>query len=377
MSGSTIVLIVSAIAIGLLVMRGPRLLDQYAPRLGPAAILQIELGAIAILVAALALLISLGTRASFTVSAQTELVTVRVRPSDLIKWPKPAEIYGVHRSLPKGCERASFLFDDAGAEELLITFTPYRKASKPPASAAGAELAVIRMAAEAAPSGLQVRVESAARSAGTLICDGDQRVAAPRGVRLVYPAGVNDAAPTLPIEGVFVVGGSAADSSPTEAQMPTPLLVSGALTLEARSWPFRSGRFRSETPLKLGDVLKFKGSDGKTDAPATGLIRAGNDVLSMVAYAEAASATVSRRSVDGEIDVAYAPTLWSRMQAMNEWGVLLVMGALALAGVGALRRYVEVRTLSPPSIEPDQTPSADAPQSDAVVRSPSEEKPDP
>ena len=86
-------------------------------------------------------------------------------------------------------------------------------------------------------------------------------------------------------------------------------------------------------------------SDGtRVPAPATGLVRPGetpldDKALMVVAHADAQRAQVERRSVSDSIPIAYAPTLWTRMQAMGEWTVLLVIAGVGLELLRAFEHY--------------------------------------
>lgn len=343
-SGLSLALALGALLVIGLVFWGPSLLRRYGRWLTNDFILRVELTVIALLVLILALLMGQGTRASFVASVTTEALTVEIQPSDpRVRWPVPDKIVGIGADLPAGCDSPGFRFGQAGPAKIMARFSALSPKLIRSAVPSPQEEAMVRLAEEHPGTGLRIVLDGDRASVGALLCADGRELPAPARVRLEYNAAPGEGVPTLPVAGLFTIGGAAANSAETDPKRATPILLSGVLSVEAESWPFRSGRSRAEAPLQMGDVVTFE--TGKAQVPATGLVRSDHGALAVVAYADAERALVARRNLTS-IPVAYGPTLWARIQAMNEWNALILFGGLALAIVAAVRRYLEAREQS-------------------------------
>ena len=358
-AGTIAVLAVAgAVAITALALWAPRRLLALTSALHPARLVLTQIVVLSWLLAALTFGLTLGAKASFTASVVTETLQVTVGPGDRTpRWPRPTRVQAINAQLPADCAEPTFAFLPGRTAPFTARFTRLAPgtsgagqsgAGPSEVDASGSNDAAATHPSEGrGESGLRVILDGAGQSLGTLSCaDGVSRPA-PSRLRLEFAPAAGRAAPTLPVDGEFRIGGDVVDQLSTDPARPTPLLLSGVLAVEARSWPAPTGRARSETPLQLGDIVTFLDdrSDGtRVPAPATGLVRPGetpldDKALMVVAHADAQRAQVERRSVSDSIPIAYAPTLWTRMQAMGEWTVLLVIAGVGLELLRAFEHY--------------------------------------
>lgn len=170
-------------------------------------------------------------------------------------------------------------------------------------------------------------------SLGQLYCSSLRREQAPSSLRLEFPAQQGSLDFTLPIDGAFEIGGAVSDDTPEAAAVALPLLIEGRIDMEAVSFPFKTGTVHSSADLTLGDVVSFVGNDGRSAAPATGLVGGSGSHLRVVAHAQARQAIVARRSHNSNSSKIMAPGIWIRAQAMSEWILIVTIGTWTLAGL--------------------------------------------
>lgn len=347
------VAVAGAVAVTALALWAPGRLIALTSALHPARVVLTQIVVLSWLLAALTFGLTLGAKASFTASVVTEILQVTVGPGDRTpRWPRPTKVEAINAELPVDCADPSFAFRPARTAPFTARFTRLAPDTVDPetsqAEASESKAAAARRpSAGGGESGLRVILDGGSQSLGALSCADGVTRPAPSRLRLEFARQAGRAAPTLPVDGEFRIGGDVVDQLSTDPARPTPLLLSGVLAVEARSWPAPTGRARSETPLQLGDIVTFLDdrSDGtRVPAPATGLVRPGetpldDKALMVVAHADAQRAQVERRSVSDSIPIAYAPTLWTRMQAMGEWTVLLVIAGVGLELLRAFEHY--------------------------------------
>lgn len=328
-------------------------------RITPLGYFRAELLVIAALLLFLGIVASGAGSASINVIAKTEYAEVAISPADRAPhWGQPTIVAPIGADLPRDCSTPSVEFADNRQGTITAKFYLLRPQEIQVAAlgdtndsfsiaamAAGTNAARTTKVTGHVPQSTQslgngVRVVLAAAQPDELIlrCHDGVRSAAIGKFRFDYVADGANPVPTLSLDGRFRIGGDVKDGNATEAARASRLLLSGTLAVEARSWPARTGRARSEVPLQLGDVVSFKDRGSTTDAVATGIIRAGDEALDVAAFSDAQEAVIDRRSVADAIPVAYAPTAWTRMQAMGEWAVLLAIGAILLYLAGAVSR---------------------------------------
>jgi hypothetical protein len=141
------------------------------------------------------------------------------------------------------------------------------------------------------------------------------------------------------------VGGSADGNSPIAE---APLLRSGVLVSESTSWPLPSSSVVAERALHVGEIISFDeplGAPGPRGAPVRprqeaefdGLLLLSGETLRAVVRTEVPAGYVTSPGALGGRPAIVAPTVLQRLQAQAEWGLFVVIGALALNVLGVLR----------------------------------------
>lgn len=342
-----------ALAAAGLVIGAPKLVLRWVQGLTHEAVFRAELVLSAVVFALLALALGVGTSASFTAAAKTEALELTIGGSDKPPvWPLPTQVRIGGRSLPDAqCLKPRLVFSDHRKQDIKATFSVLGASASPGAVADAGSVPSERFAGgeveRAAPSGLRILLSGDAGDLGQVRCERGPSIAVGNHLTLDYSPQAGDPSPTFPLKGVMKIGGTAADPIPSDLARPSFLLLSGVLSTEATAWPAKTGRARSETPLQFGDVLTFTdgGRNAPAQVPAVGLVRPEGDAMSVVAHATAARAQIARKGADKDISIAYAPTLWTRVQAMSEWSILILLGGLAVAMVSAARRYLDVERI--------------------------------
>ena len=338
MNGLSIILALVALFAASLVFWLPPLLHRHERAITSDLIFRIELGVIAVLVAGLALLVGPGTEASFVAAAQTEILSVKMRPEDqTVRWPAPTSLTPLGGDIPTDCQPQAFLFNHTGAPPVTAKFEVLYPRLAVSAAPSPAEESLRRLALDRPGAGIRVILDGGLADVGAILCSNGQQVPATSKLRIEYEAPAGAPPPTLPVNGMFTIGRSVADSAETDPTRAMPLLLTGALTVEAEPL-LGKGRSRAEAPLQTGDVLEFMNAGGL--APGTGFVRADHGALEVMAYANAERAVVTRGRVLGQIPVIYSPTLWARIQAMDEWNAVILLGGLALAVLTAARNHL-------------------------------------
>ena len=184
---------------------------------------------------------------------------------------------------------------------------------------------------------LQLTLSSDGAPLGTLSCQGTPRGAAPDYLVARWPIGPTSL-PTLRFFGEMTVGGQVASNDQSAR-----LLREGALSVEAGSWPFSSGRISSKTDLILGDQVTFLAEDGKP-AMVFGLVRADSDGLRVIGFADGSQAQVLRAGQERSEPLVVAPSFLSRLQSQAEWAVTLIIAALFLNFLTALTHLSDARS---------------------------------
>lgn len=184
---------------------------------------------------------------------------------------------------------------------------------------------------------LSVALKRDGGNVGTVECQDGRRIDSGGFVRLLWPKSPERSL-ALRFMGYLTVGGDLAEGTPSLA-----MLREGTITVEAPSMPFRNGSVRTETQLYPGDIVQmFNSRDASRQAIAHGLLLAGADgLIEVVAHAEAREAHVIHVGQGEATSASVAPTFWAKLQAQSEWTLLILLGALILNILGALRSYRE------------------------------------
>ena len=140
---------------------------------------------------------------------------------------------------------------------------------------------------------------------------------------------------TLPIRGKLTVGQDVRFDMSGQ-----PILLDGIVLAEASSAPFRTGRFSSETRLFAGDRVIFTRGDGKTPVSSSGFLRMKDGAIGVVAHANAAEAQVIHVGQTESRPESVAPSFLAKVQAQSQWAVLLIVLAILLHMLSALRDYL-------------------------------------
>lgn len=135
--------------------------------------------------------------------------------------------------------------------------------------------------------------------------------------------------------------------------IPQKLLIDGKLFLEASSWPSQTGQARAEVSLNPGDLVQFCRSsspDSCRDNPSATALSSGfvqlvtspieGSYLQVVARSEAKVAVVT--SYQGVQSMAYAPSLWERLQAMGDWAAIIALATLAIGLLDLSMDFVKI-----------------------------------
>lgn len=170
---------------------------------------------------------------------------------------------------------------------------------------------------------------------GRILCENGTQSSAPNQVTLQWSE--NDATDTtLLFSGILTLG-----SSPTKNDRTPQLLRSGTLIIEAPSFPFKTGAVIEETVLRLGDRLRlFQERGANNQAISHGVVRMSNNAFHVVAHATAAEARILHPGQVESKPVNIAPTLWAKLESQAEWIIFILLGALILNILAALREYI-------------------------------------
>jgi hypothetical protein len=170
---------------------------------------------------------------------------------------------------------------------------------------------------------------------GRILCENGTQSSASNQVTLQWSE--NDATDTtLLFSGILTLG-----SSPTKNDRTPQLLRSGTLIIEAPSFPFKTGAVIEETVLRLGDRLRlFQERGANNQAISHGVVRMSNNAFHVVAHATAAEARILHPGQVESKPVNIAPTLWAKLESQAEWIIFILLGALILNILAALREYI-------------------------------------
>jgi len=351
-----------AAIVGFLAFSRESRLARRISRLDPVLWFRGEALVVAFIFAVVGMVALSGQSASMSLAARSEVLKVTIRPVDRApRWGQPSDMKAIGWSLPQ-CEKHVLTFAPDRSADIVATIygimtTAAPGAEKPSAAVtSGSSMHRVRrnvpmqrrpsdepsvmnpVILESKPdSGIRVVLDPVSNGDFYVSCPGQGRpVPATGKLSIDYRGEARERAPTLSLDGLFTIGGSVSDGIPDQPATAAPLLLSGSIAIEARSWPWKSGRARSEVPLALGDLVHFE--QGQRQPAATGIVRADDGALNVIAYAEAGLVKIERRGVVDAIATGYAPSFWVRVQAMSEWAVLVAIGGLLLFLASALER---------------------------------------
>lgn len=258
--------------------------------------------------------------ARFTIEAETEIAYIK---------------------LPTG--RSSFDWGDAPVDPSSIEMLP-DDCTSPVLDLAQPLDGPVDMVAKVDPTSKRFSVtleRPAGASVGSVLCSDGRSVDGGRFIRLVWPSDPARRV-TLRFLGQVAVGDMPAAMNPSQL-----LLRSGTITSEALGWPSGDGGVSRQSKLYPGDSVRIytqaarKRSNLEQDqALSHGLLQVrGGDVISVTAHADAREVRVIRVGQEGETATSIVPSFWDRFQAQSGWALLIVLGAIGLNLLNALRSY--------------------------------------
>ena len=295
-------------------------------------------GSILLLAAAfVVLMLLLPSKATFTVNAHTNALTLRINAGDHYpSWGAPSTVatvdYQTGRMSEWHCGTLDVSLVGPQRHSQAIEFTLLNETNPMPGG-----LVRTRDSAIAADFN-----SGSVRAA--VLCDRKTVILSPP-FRLTFRPTVSGIPLTIPFSAPMQVGGSAKFSAAPDPAPQPALLIEGVLTVEASSWPSQSGHARSEISLHAGDVLTFE--DGNNGAVVSaGIIQTvapplDDPYLLVVARSSAKEAQVV--SPLGLYTAQYAPSLWERLQAMGQWAALIALATLAFGLLDLTRDYMAIR----------------------------------
>ncbi len=206
----------------------------------------------------------------------------------------------------------------------------------------------IRITLSALPGGLVTALISPLEKQrfGVVYC-GQQLIEIDREIAQEFPNFERD-------QSVVVINGGRIRLGSVPGKSFTPILLSGTVTASSPSFPFTSGRANEEVNVSLGDSIRFVNKQAGVDAPMqlVAFYNSSENLFDIAATSTSESGTpteladtawINRLGIKEPFEISRVPSAWARLEAQSEWALILVLVAIALNFLAAIRHYMDTR----------------------------------